>query len=126
MIILHQSISLRSDPPVIRLHIVHAALYEMPVQEQILRELIACRACPALTKAVEAAAGTELNPTGQELPHRQLLQALQSLPLTDYSGNLEASCRALLDAMRAGEVQQIQAAAAELCHDVSTTGFITC
>jgi hypothetical protein len=106
---------------------IRASVKKMPVQEQILRELIACRACPALTKAVEAvAAGTGSDPSS--LSYQQLLQTLQSLPLTDYSGSLETSCRALLDAMRAGEAQheQIKALAADLCHDVSTTGLATC
>jgi hypothetical protein len=88
----------------------------MPAQERLLRDLVACRACPRLTKAVTAVAGDQ-DPAS--LPYEQLLHLLQSLPITDYSGDLEASYRALLDAMRAGiDTELIQTLAAGLCDEV--------
>lgn len=90
----------------------------MPTQEHVLRDLLAVRACPKLCKAVEAAAAGS---DAACLSYEQLLQVLQSLPISDYSGAFEAACRALLDAMRAGDdPAKIQALAAEVCHEVST------
>lgn len=89
----------------------------MPTQEGVLRDLVAQNACPRLTKAVAAVAGKQDPAT---LPYEQLLQILQSLPITEYSGDYEASCRALLDAMRAGDdPERIKALAAEICNEVS-------
>jgi hypothetical protein len=88
----------------------------MPAQERLLHDLVACRACPKLTKAVTAAAGDQ-DPAS--LPYEQLLQILQSLPITDYSGDLEASYRALLDAMRAGtDPELFKTLSAALCNEV--------
>jgi hypothetical protein len=90
----------------------------MPTQEHVLRDLLAVRACPKLSKAVEAAAA---ECDAACLSYEQLLQVLQSLPISDYSGAFEAACRALLEAMRAGDdPAKIQALTAEVCHEVRT------
>lgn len=90
----------------------------MHLQEQLLRDLVACRANPRLSKAVEAAAAAG-NPDPASLPYEQLLSVLQSLPITDYSGDVSAGFSGLLEAMRRGDSPETLAAlAADVCNEV--------
>jgi hypothetical protein len=89
----------------------------MVLQEKLLRELLTARANPRLSKAVEAVADGS-DPSS--LPLQQLLSVLQSLPVTDYSGDIAAGYIALLEAMRAGESPTtLSALAADICKEVS-------
>jgi hypothetical protein len=75
-----------------------------------------------LSKAVDAAVdAAEEQHDAACLSYEQLLQVLQSLPISDYSGEFEAACRALLEAMRAGDnPERVQALRADVCFEVST------
>jgi len=91
----------------------------MPTQERLLRELVACNGCPKFNKAITAAVG-DTDPAS--LLYEQLLQILQSLPVTEYCGSYEAEYRALRDAMRAGDDPElINSLAAELVNQVSSS-----
>lgn len=100
----------------------------MPAQEQCLRDLVACGVCPQLNHAIAQAVADgsqqQRNQQLHDVSYTQMLAVLRSLPITDYSGQLEETLKTLLDAMRAaGDAEEVKKLASQVVGDkVSCVG----
>lgn len=102
----------------------------MDAQEQLLRDLIASGACPALNASLQQAdPGSSSSSSAEQLaalPFPQLLAGLRGLPFTTYSGAYAAACLELLAAQRAGDTAAATPLAARLCGEVRRHACSTC